>query len=65
MSFDIHTRVFRLTFTTPSSSSSLLQSGLPTEVFVPLYHYPSGVDVTVSDGHFEYRKDLQVSGSNG
>mmetsp|Transcript_45102 Transcript_45102/g.57743 ORF Transcript_45102/g.57743 Transcript_45102/m.57743 type:complete len:754 (-) Transcript_45102:163-2424(-) len=32
----------------------------PTEIFVPLLHYPDGVEVTVSSGHFDYLQGDQV-----
>ena len=35
-------------------------SPLPTEVFVPRYQYPAGVDVEVSSGRFEYLPDRQL-----
>jgi len=75
MAFDMHNRVFKLSFTTPPtpppttattasaasvSPPSPSHAGLPTEVFCPLYQYPAGVEVEVSDGHYEHHKEQQV-----
>jgi len=47
MRFDYRTRRFEFEF----EHDSAVQA--PTEVFVPLYQYPAGVRVTVTDGDFD------------
>jgi hypothetical protein len=61
MAFDLSSRTFTLAFNTRSPGTpGEPSSTLPTEVFVPLYQYPEGVSVEVSDGHVEFHKEKQV-----
>ena len=48
MRFDLAAKRFEFTFKPDASVSA------PTEVFVPQYQYPNGVEVTVSGGTFEH-----------
>lgn len=53
VSFDIHRRIFTLVFRHDESVSE------PTELYIPSYQYPGGVQVTVSDGEYEIKKENQ------
>ena len=52
--FDLASRRFRLTIETSMAWA------VPTEVFVPTLHYPGGVGVEVTSGHYEYDSKQQV-----
>lgn len=53
MNFDLYHRVFTLLVVS-------VQSQHPTEVFVPLLHYPAGIKVSVSSGHWDHQEEAQV-----
>ena len=54
LSFDIRSRVFRYVF------RSLQATKQPTEIFVPTYHYPEGINVILSDGAYQYDPQAQL-----
>jgi hypothetical protein len=53
-SFDLGTRVFEFAF------RHAPQIEAPTEIFVPVYQYPQGCRVQVSDGTFEFEPADQL-----
>jgi hypothetical protein len=53
MSFDLHKRVFELTFRHDPDITA------PTVVFVPNFQYPDGYLVEISDGEFSMEPDAQ------
>mgnify|MGYP001106530925 FL=1 len=54
LSFNIHSGDFEFVFRGNNSTRQ------PTEIFVPLFQYPSGIDVRVSDGEFQYDPQVQM-----
>lgn len=61
--FALATREFELVledYSEGSAAAAALMVGVPTEVFVPRYQYPAGVEVEVSSGHYEHDAALQV-----
>lgn len=54
MSFDIRNKSFEFRFRHDANLAAA------TEIFLPRYHYPRGVEVTVSDGSFKVDLDKQI-----
>lgn len=54
MRFDLTTRAFEFAFRHDAAVRA------PTEIFVPLRHYPAGVEVEISDGTFTLDKENQI-----
>jgi hypothetical protein len=54
MRFDIHNRTFACAFRHESTVTAL------TEIYLPEFQYPNGVEVAVSDGGFEIRAEDQI-----
>ena len=52
--FDWHSRAFDFAFTHDDAISA------PTEIFVPSYQYPHGIQVQISDGAYEYDAARQI-----
>jgi len=57
MRFDVKTRRFDLEF---YSNGHACVSDAPTVVFVPFFQYPSGPQVTISDGTFQFDRRSQT-----
>ena len=53
ISFDCFTGVFRL------EVASSTDRELETEIYIPAYHYPQGVEAS-GDGHWEYQEEKQL-----
>lgn len=53
MSFDLETKMFRMTFAADSKIDA------PTLIYVPNYHYPKEISVEVTNGRFEYDRVSQ------
>ena len=54
MAFDLATRTFEYTF---KRDEAIM---VPTEIYVPDYHYSVGIEVAVTDGKCEYDQDTQT-----
>lgn len=54
MSFELETCVFEFEYRHDPAIHA------PTEIFVPEYQYPDGVEVEISDGRYAYDRDAQM-----
>jgi len=57
MRFDVKTRRFYLEFHTNEHDDI---SVAPTVVFVPFFQYPSGPQVTISDGTYQFHRRAET-----
>jgi hypothetical protein len=53
MNFDLYKRVFTLALNSVNTKH-------PTEIYVPLLHYPAGIKIKISGGHWDYDEKQQV-----